>query len=246
MIIEHAAGMTSGSVVTRQHVISRAPKWWRDLAAGGKPAAKRAASPLPASVANRAPLGVIGWIYGLACCGVSLPCRSATDSQELPEQFHTDALQSLVEQANKSRSIFLRLGHEGPAVASNGGTDLILQMATVAGMPAVAMEARVRATQAGTKAMRGFDVGLMGVSICFRSPKHYHAERPGYGLVRVITSAQLDHIALVPKGTAMRAAYPACMASGSTTCTVGPSPAMRHVVMHRAFDELASQARRMG
>lgn len=242
MRIEHAGGSSmQGAIIARSGVVERAPKWWRDLAArsgGGKVA------PVPRG--KQAPAKAIGWVCGLACGGVSLPCRSATDSRDLPEQFHPDALLDMAQQCNsQKRHIGLLWGHNGPEVTSNAHMDLLLRMVTLYGMPALAMDARIRSTQAGQKALEQLEAGLLGISICFRKSSHYHAERPGYGITRVITSAELDHIALVPKGSSMRAAYPACTAKGERTQSVGPSGQLRDAVMDRARDHFKAQAMRM-
>lgn len=242
MRIEHAGGVSMhGAILARSGVVERAPKWWRDLATRSV-GAKAPASPK----AKQEPAKAIGWVFGLACAGVSLPCRSATDARDLPEQFHDDALMDLAQQCNsQKRHIGLLWGHSGHEVASNDHMDLLLRMVNLYGMPALAMDARIRSTQAGQKALEQLEAGLLGISICFRKSSHYHAERSGYGITRVITAAQLDHIALIPKGSSMRPAYPACTAKGERSTSIGPSSQMRELVLDRARDQFKAQALRM-
>lgn len=246
MNLEYAGGTTiDGTVITRSGVLARAPMWWRDLA-------MRNGSPKPPQTKQtkqrkQAPAGPIGWVCGIACAGVSKPCRSASDPIDLPEHFHPDALVMMAQQCNgQKRHVGLLWGHDGHEVTSNSGMDLLLRMVNIHGMPALALDARIRDTKAGRDALEHLRSGALGLSVCFRKSTHYHIDRPGFGKTRVITSAQLDHIALVPGGTQHRAAYQACTAKGERSTGIGPSRAVRDAVLDKARDQIMAQALRMG
>jgi hypothetical protein len=228
---------------SRAGVLARAPAWVRQLSQAKQPAMARPKASAP--VASRSSSGA-GWVWGLAVCGISEPCRSASDSEHLPEMFRTDALERLAQQINSGDgSVRLLWGHGGPEICRNSRLDLVARQVDVHQHPSLSFQARLRESPAVQQAVRLMGQDLVGVSVEFDSPRSYQTELRGHGRVRVVTSARLLAIALVPKGSGMRAAYSACTAMGRQGDHVGCSPAMRDAVRHRAWRELLEQARRM-
>ena len=229
---------------SRAGVLARAPVWVRQLAQAKQPAvAKPQANPTAASRSS----SVAGWVWGLAVCGTSEPCRAASDGEQLPEMFRTDALEQLAKQIGSGDgSVRLLWGHGGPELCRNSGLDLMARLVDVHQHPSLSFQARLRHSPAVEKALRLMGQDLVGVSVEFHGPRSYQVERPGHGRVRVVTGGELRAIALVPKGSGMRAAYSACTAMGRQGDHVGCSPAMRDAVRHRAWRELLEQARRSG
>jgi len=243
--IEFAGGSDLAAIqANRSHVLARAPAWVRQISDRRLRAA--AAAKASSTSAPRASAGTAGWVWGLGAAGVSVPVRLPADPQDRPEQFNTEALEQMARQANRAGGdVPLVWDHHGPVLARNLGTDLVLRVVDLFGQPALAFEARLRQSPAAKLALEQLQAGLLGVSLEFNSSKSHLADRPGIGLVRVISQANLLGIALVPRASGTKAAYPACTAAGRQGGGIGPSTAMRDAVRHRAWEQLTRQAQAM-
>ena len=241
LTIERAAITARPEDIARK--LQHAPAWVRALAA--KPAPSPATpKPAPATAkpttAVRSLPPVIGWLAGTCCPGVSKPCYGHADGETLPEQFTGNAWRSMLEQLRTgSLHVPLRLGHDGPDIASTRGLDLLFTSHAVYGLE---FEARLRDTPACRKVLERMTTTGWGVSIGFKRGKQWTVDRPGVGRLRVIDDAVLDHVALIDGTANRRAAYSAarCHAARSTGTTCPHS--VRADVHGWAFRILAIQA----
>jgi hypothetical protein len=238
-----------GGDLTRVHesraaALARAPAWVRQLAKSRQRSGPAKAAPRPQPSVRSS--SVAGWVWGLCAGGVSVPCSTANDPHDLPEQFRSDALEGMAKQANSgSGSIRLLWGHGGAELARNSGLDLMLRVVDLFGQPGLALEARLRHSPAAQQALEQLEQGLVGVSLEFARSSSYRSHRPGIGSLRIIDHAELLGIALVPRGSGSKPAYPACTASGRRGAAAGCGPAIKDAVRHRAWQELTEQAKRM-
>lgn len=219
-----------------------APQWWLRLADRGLRAAATAkhnharpgrAKPTPPATPRWA-----GWISGVACAGVSDPAYSPADKLTLREQFTDAALAALVKRT--AVEVPLRWGHNGPTLCSTRGLDMILRVDPLLGL---LFTARLRDTELNRRALR--DVGeddVIGVSIGFTEARGWKVERDGIGTVRIVNSATIDHIALLPKGSGLKPAYPAAWAAASIGHRdLCPLPIIEKA-KYRAYQEIKRQA----
>jgi hypothetical protein len=241
--VEYAGGMNLAAVhESRRGVLARAPAWWRQLSGGrARSAPDHKCHPQPkASSTQPAP---VGWVWGLAVAGLSMPCRMRPGGDVLPEQWRGEALRLVAEQANRGGgSIPLLWDHGGPQLARNVGTDLLLRVVDLHGTQALAFEARLRECPASQRALEHLEAGLVGVSVEFNYGHSYVVDRPGIGQVRIIDRANLLGIALVPRASGTKAAYAAATAAGRRGASISGSRALRDEVQHRAWHELTKQA----
>lgn len=230
MIIERAAISARPEDVASK--LARAPAWVRDRQAAPAPSRARRSSPT-----------YLGWISGVACCGVSVPTYSPVDGRSLCEQFHPDGLQSMIDTAYRSATpVELQWGHDGPSIASTSGLDLTFRVHEYYGL---CFDARVSDTALGREVLEHLERGLAGVSIGYAFSRHWHVDRPGVGTVRVVNRARLLHVALIKRGSNLKPAYPACYATAKRGQAVGPAASIRSAVESRAWEELKLQARQL-
>ncbi len=248
-VIEYAGSAAQGDQrMTRAAVVARAPEWWRKLADKGlRSAAAAKASPVaPAAARSPAPPKTLGWVCGIACCGVSDPVTLAGSRTTMRETFQTGALADMVKQASSGeRSIPLRWGHHGSVVTTTTGLNLLFRVRQVAGFDALFFEARLLDTALNRRVMKDFERGALGASLGFTGADAWTTDRRGYGPVRVIRQARLDHLALLPRDSKEKPAYRAAWAAGRCSSGPGCPPALRAKVESIAFEELVRQARVM-
>ena len=214
-MLEYAGGVSPAALATGERVKTRnAPAWWLKLANQGLRAAATEkhdqarpgrAKPTPLATPRWA-----GWITGVACCGVSTPTYSPTDKRTLPEQFTDDALAALARQA--SRDIPLTWGHDGPTLCSTRGLDMVFRHKALLGLT---FTARLRDTAENRRILKDIGNDFIGVSIGFTGSKGWTVERDGIGTVRVVNAATIDHVALIPRGSGLKPAYPTAWAAAS-------------------------------
>jgi len=247
--VEYAGSSSHGDQrMTRAAVLARAPEWWRKLADRGlRSAAAAKASPVAPAVRSPAPPKTLGWICGIACCGVSEPVTLAGSQSTMRETFQTEALAGMAKQAGSGeRSIPLRWGHHGEVVTTTTGLNLLFRVRQVAGFDALYFEARLSDTALNRRVLKDFEQGVIGASLGFTGADVWTTERRGYGPVRVIRRARLDHLALLPTGSKQTPAYRAAWAAGCRSSGPGCPVALRQKVESRAWEELVRQAKVMG
>jgi hypothetical protein len=214
--LEYAGGIGPESLVSNERVKTRhAPEWWLRLADRGlrDAAAGKESSTRPGR-ANAAPPATprwAGWIAGVACCGVSEPARAARDGRTLPEQFTGDALAELARQVG--HDIPLVWGHNGPTLCSTRGLDMVFTARALLGL---CFCARLPDTALNRRVLQ--DIGeqdTIGVSIGFTGSRGWIVERDGMGEVRIVNAATIAHVALLPRGSGLKPAYPAACAAAS-------------------------------
>lgn len=240
MNVEYAGGAFPGDArLTRGGVVARAPEWWRKLANTGLRSAAAAKSSAPVTPARR----FAGWIYGVACCGVSQPAYSSADGKTLREQFTPAAFADMVKQSME-RSIPLTLGHGGRTLTESGRTlDLLFRVHDLYGL---CFEARLTDTPFHRQVLEDLERGVLGVSIGYVNGKGWTTERDGFGTIRVIGSARLDHVALLPRDSKQSPAYRACWASGVRGNRLGVPTEVRQAAQRKAYAELIRQAKATG
>lgn len=214
--LEYAGGIGPSALVTGERFKTRnAPQWWLELASRGirSAAAEKNGTTRPGKVspAPQATPRWAGWIAGVACAGVSDPAHSPGDRRRLPEQFTDAALAEIVKQVR--RDIPLTWGHSGPTLCSTRGLDLLLRAKPLMGL---CFEGRLRDNDLSRRVLR--EIGEqepIGVSIGFVDARGWTVERDGIGTVRIVNSASIDHIALLPRGSGLKPAYPAAWAAAA-------------------------------
>jgi len=237
------AGGSSPAVVAdaRSRTLARAPQWWRNLASRGlrQAAAEKFSSSRPGRATATPPATPrwAGWIAGVACCGVSRPAFVTADGRRLPEQFTPDGLAALTKQAN--RDIPLTWGHGGPMLCSTRGLDMTLFTRSLLGL---CFQARLPDTAANRRIIGDIGDGIIGVSVAFVGAKGWTVERDGIGEIRIVNSATIDHVALIPPGSGQRAAYPAAWAAASSGHRDLCPSAVKTRAEQAAYRELKRQA----
>lgn len=244
------AGATSPADhrLTRSGVIARAPEWWRKLADQGLRSAAAAKMPRVAPAARSpAPPKTLGWIFGIACCGVSEPVSIPGGGERMREQFMPEALADMAKQAGSGkRTIPLRWGHQGETVTTTRGLNLLFQVRTVAGFDALAFQARLADTPLNRRVLEDLERGVLGASLGFTAADAWTTDRRGYGPVRVIRRCRLDHLAILPRDSKLQPAYRAAWAAGQRSSGPGSPVALRDAVESAAYQELVRQAKVMG
>lgn len=242
MPLEFAGGTSPAAFTTGERVKTRnAPAWWLRLSDGRLRAAAtdKNQTPRPGRATPTPPASPrwAGWIAGVACAGVSEPAHSPADGLLLREQFTGDALAGLVQ---LRREVPLRWGHTGPVLCSTRGLDMLLNVRPLMGLT---FTARLPDTEQNRRVLR--DIGeqdVIGVSIAFTGAKGWTVDRAGVGTVRIVNSATIDHIALVPRDSGLRAAYPAAWAAAAIGHRDLCPSATRTRAELRAYAELKRQA----
>jgi hypothetical protein len=232
--------------MTRAAVVARAPEWWRKLADTGlRSAAADKASPVAPAARSPAPPKTLGWIFGIACCGVSEPV-SPPGGPMLRETFMPEALADMVKQAGSGkRTIPLRWGHKGETVTTNRGLNLLFRVGSVAGFDALLFEARLTDTAMNRRVLEDLERGVLGASLGFSVDDAWTTDRRGYGPVRVIRRCRLDHLALLSRGSKLQPAYRAAWAAGRRSSGPGCPVALRDAVESAARAALVAQAKVM-
>jgi phage head maturation protease len=241
--LEYAGGISDAAFSSDKRLKTRnAPQWWLRLADCGLRSAAMEkhdharpgrVKPTPSASPRWA-----GWIAGVACAGVSEPAYSPADRLTLREQFTDDALAAIVKQLR--HEVPLRWGHNGPTLCSTRGLDMIL---TVRPLMGLTFTARLRDTDQNRRVMR--DIGedeVIGVSIGFTGARGWKVERDGIGTVRIVNSATIDHVALLPRGSGLKPAYAAAWAAASVGHRDLCPSATRTKAELRAYAELKRQA----
>jgi hypothetical protein len=213
--MEFAGGADITAIVdSRSQALSRAPQWWRSLANRGlrQAAAEKFSSSRPGRATATPPATPrwAGWIAGVACCGVSRPAHATPDGRRLREQFTDVALAALAKQAG--RDIPLTWGHGGRTLCSTRGLDMALFTRPLLGL---CFQARLLDTADNRRALQAIGEDVIGVSIAFTGAKGWTVERDDAGEIRIINSATIDHVALLPPGSQQRPAYPAAWAAAA-------------------------------
>ena len=200
---------------SRRAVLARAPLWVRNLANRGlrAAAAQKFSQTRPGRAKATPPAKPrwAGWIAGIACSGVSSPVDVPGDPKRLREQFTDAGLRALLNRGG--RDIPLTWGHGGRTLCSTRGLDLVLNVRPLLGLY---FQARLRDTAENRQALR--DIGedeVIGVSVAFAGAKGWRVERDDLGEIRIIDSATIDHLALVPRSSGMKPAYPAAWAAAA-------------------------------
>lgn len=240
MNVEYAGGAFPGdNRMERTGVVARAPEWWRKLANPTLRSAAAAKTPPPSKPARQ----FAGWIYGVACCGVSQPAYSSADGKRMREQFTPAALADMAKQS-MNRSVPLTLGHEGRTLVDSGRTlDLLFRVHDLYGL---CFEARLTDTPLHRQVLEDLERGVLGVSVAYVNGKGWNTERSGFGTVRVIDRAELHHVALLPRESKLTPAYPACWASGVRGVHLGVPTEVRQAAQRKAYAELIRQAKTSG
>lgn len=237
MILEYAGGPTV--VVpssSRAAVLRRAPEWWRRLAEGTASARQQA----PASSPKWSPPPVAGWLYAVACAGVSSPAYAAADKRNMPEQFTDAALADMAQQGNGGKTpIPLQLGHNGPTLVTTSGLNMLFRVHEVFGL---CLEARLTDTALNRRVLEDLERGVLGVSVSYVYRDGWTVDRRGFGTVRIVNRAKLLHVALLPRDSGVKPAYPACWASGRRGGGPGCPPAVKDTARRAAYLELVRQA----
>lgn len=218
--IEYAGGHTLAKVnESRGPAIAKAPAWWRQMSrdtqrrAGGQPDRSRARPPAAADARR-----VIGWLAGTVCPAVSEAVYSARDGKRLPEQFTDVCMDAMRRQTlQQERPIPITWGHNGPTICTTRNLDAVFFIKAVGGFfTGLEFQARLRPGDELHRRVLAEAAGGLGVSIGYYSRRQSTVERDGVGEVRVIHDAVLDHVAVLPKASAMRACFPAARCYGGT------------------------------
>lgn len=217
--IEYAGGYTLAKVnESRRAVIARAPAWWQELARangrrGSPPDRPRARPPAPADARR-----VIGWLAGTICPAVSEPAFSSRDGRRLPEQFSDACMRAMLLQTPQQvKPIAITWGHSGPTICTTRNLDAIFFIKAVDGFfTGLEFQARLRPDDELHRRVLAEAADGLGVSIGYYSRRQSIVKRDGVGEVRVIHDAKLDHVAVLPKASSLRACFPAARCYAGT------------------------------
>lgn len=204
---------------------------------------------LPQNIAQAKPVSqqpparrFAGWIYGVACCGVSEPAYSSADGKTLREQFTPACFADIVKQSMK-RAIPLTWGHGGRTLVESGWSlDLLFRVHDLYGLT---FEARLSDTPFHRQVLETLERGPVGLSVGYLSGSGWTVERNGVGPVRIIDRATLHHLALLPDAK-QSPAYRACWASGVRGNRLGCPADVRQTAQRKAYNELIRQAQAAG
>ncbi len=147
-----------------------------------------------------------GVLCGVAAPGISVPVRCAHDRRELPETFDVAAWHDALAAITKEKPVRLESRHHGGQLATTADGTLRLTIDQELGLLVEAdladdPLARMLVAAAGRRGV-GLSVGFSTSKVDYRAI--------GREVVRVIRSARLDHIALIPQG--QRPAYRSAVA----------------------------------
>lgn len=189
--------------------LRNAPRWVRERAA----VASQARPAAPASVQPPAPASrnlwrEIGWVAGTCCPGVSSAAHAAKDGRSLPEQFTDAAWRSMLEQVQaRTNPVRLTWGHGGPTIATTEDRGLSFRVSDPVGvLIGLEFHARLPDSELGQRVLAAAADGL-GVSIGYHSARQWIIDRDGVGEVRVVDDCVLDHVAVLPPSSTLRACY---------------------------------------
>lgn len=241
MTVEFAGASAIGDRhFSRSSVIARAPEWWRQLADRGLRSAAAEKSSARQRVASKPAVPIAGWVFGVACCGVSEPAYADDDKRTLPEQFTPAALADMAKQAGGERVIPLTYDHRGETLAMTRGLDFMLKVDPFYGLT---FNARLRDTELNRRVLADLERGVLGVSVGFQGASGWTTERRGLGAVRIIDKATLHHVALLRRDSKLLPAYRACWASGRRGDGPGCPAAVQDAAKRMAYVELVRQAK---
>jgi phage head maturation protease len=155
-------------------------------------------------VRSPATLKVAGWLAGCVAPGVSVPAFNHADKRRLREQFTPACWARVLEQFRKAGSpVTLRWGHEGGTLATTEDLSLMLDIHAVVGLT---FDGKLRDDALSKTVLEAAGKGGLACSIAYRRAKTWTVERGGV-TIRVVDSAEVDHIAILPPS--QTPAYPA-------------------------------------
>jgi len=148
-----------------------------------------------------------GRIVGLVAPGLSNAVRASNDMQLLPERIAPGAWRDYLRDIKAGKAVCtLRVGHNGPTVASTADGTLTLSADIVEGL-AIESEFGVAGFEAQLHRKIRVKPEAVGLSCDIEAVAFHHEQRGGH-LCRVITQARLQsHVALMLPGTGASAAY---------------------------------------
>jgi hypothetical protein len=145
-------------------------------------------------------------LCGVAAPGVSVPVRCAQDRRELPETFDVAAWHDALAAITKEKPVRLESRHHGGQLATTADGTLRLSIDHELGL---LVEADLADEPLARMLVAAAGRSGIGLSVGFTTSKVEH-RTVGREVVRVIRSARLDHVALVPQG--QRPAYRSAIA----------------------------------
>lgn len=186
MIIERACAVLDPAALAVK--LRNAPDWVR----------RGVAQPLPPRYA--------GVLCGVAAPGVSVPVRCAHDRRELAETFDVAAWHAALAAITRERPVRLENRHHGGQLATTADGTLRLSIDDELGL---LVEADLADEPVARMLVASAGRGGVGLSVGFTTSKVEHRTIGGE-VVRVIRSARLDHVALIPQS--QRPAYRSAIA----------------------------------
>jgi hypothetical protein len=138
-----------------------------------------------------------------------------------------------------TKPVPLTWGHQGPTIAATDSIDLVFRMSRTVGL---LFDARIRDTEIGRKLMADIDGRSLGVSIGFTKAKSWIVDRDGVGRVRVVDSAVLDHVAVLPRDTNRTPAYAGARCYGAKGDGIACPRDLEERAASWAFRYIAAQA----
>lgn len=237
--VEYAgAGFHADLQAKRNQVLARAPAWWRDLALQGTRSRPQSPGTRPTPRPAAKPSPTLGWIFGIANVGLSEPVMPAGGGGMMAREQFTDSALADIAKRQGGSVIELRWGHRGEVLTTNRGLNLVLRHDPRFGLT---FTARLKDTPLHRHVMDELSKGLVGVSVGFTDPEGWTMDRRGVGVVRVVSRARLDHIALLRPDSKALPAYRACWAAGRLSAGPGCPVSVRRAAEQRALEEMKRQ-----
>jgi hypothetical protein len=144
-----------------------------------------------------------GWVVGSLTPGLSVPVFSPQDGLRVREVFTRAAWESMLADVAEGRNVTFKNGHDGHEYASTkAGTLRLERHALVGGM----FEARLEDDAFSRLLFHSIPASGADVSVGFVKARSKLVTFRGE-TVRVIRSAELDHIAVIAKREGIRGAY---------------------------------------
>jgi hypothetical protein len=147
-----------------------------------------------------------GVLCGVAAPGVSVPVRCAHDRRELAETFDVTVWHDALAAITREKPVRLESRHQGGQLASTADGTLRLSIDHELGL---LVEADLADEPVARMLVAAAGRGGVGLSVGFTTSKVEHRTIGGE-VVRVIRSARLDHVALIPQS--QRPAYRSAIA----------------------------------